>query len=284
MNRIKKCVFTGATALTFSVVMAANTTSYAEVNNFENNIQTIKQESVDYGTRIIKDDLLPAGVSIVEQEGEKGLQTFYKEFDKFRDSNGVLADYPIYFDSITKAPVEKIIRQGVNKEVIQGVSQQVFDEQRKDAERKARETARKIELAAAQNDLGSAVSSLSSSAVSSLSNSGTAGPAFSSSIASGHVTSIEENKAYARSILSPQEFACADELYRRESGWQTQAENPSSGAYGIVQSLPAEKLASEGDDWRTNGRTQINWGKKYVDERYGGYCQAVAAHDSQGWY
>lgn len=276
MNRIKQRVFTGATALAFSVIMAANTTSHAEVNNIENNIQTIKQESVDYGTRIIKDDLLPAGVSIVEQEGEKGLQTFYKEFDKFRDSNGVLVDYPIYFDSITKAPVEKIIRQGVNKEVIQGVSQQVFDEQRKEAERKARETARKIELTATQNDLSSAVGSLSSS--------GTAGPAVSSSIASGHVTSIEENKAYARSILSPQEFACADELYRRESGWQTQAENQSSGAYGIVQSLPAEKLASEGDDWRTNGRTQINWGKKYVDERYGGYCQAVAAHDSQGWY
>ena len=33
-------------------------------------------------------------------------------------------------------------------------------------------------------------------------------------------------------------------LWNKESGWQWNATNPSSGAYGIPQALPASKLAS----------------------------------------
>jgi hypothetical protein len=102
--------------------------------------------------------------------------------------------------------------------------------------------------------------------------------------AASGVTSPEENKAYARSVLSPADFACTDELAKRESGWSTTATNPSSGAYGVAQSLPAGKMASAGADWRTNGRTQVNWMISYMNERYGSPCAALAHSHSVGWY
>lgn len=58
-------------------------------------------------------------------------------------------------------------------------------------------------------------------------------------------------------------------LWNGESGWNTFALNKSSGAYGIPQSLPADKMASAGADWKTNPATQIKWGLSYIKERYG---------------
>ena len=56
-------------------------------------------------------------------------------------------------------------------------------------------------------------------------------------------------------------------LWNKESGWQWNATNPSSGAYGIPQALPASKLASAGDDWKDNAATQIKWGLNYIAGR-----------------
>ena len=58
-------------------------------------------------------------------------------------------------------------------------------------------------------------------------------------------------------------------IWEHESGWRWDAENPASGAYGIPQSLPAEKLASAGSDWKDNAATQIKWGLQYIKQRYG---------------
>ena len=46
------------------------------------------------------------------------------------------------------------------------------------------------------------------------------------------------------------------------------------GAYGIPQSLPGRKMASEGDDWQTNPITQLRWMAKYVKNRYGSWKNA----------
>jgi hypothetical protein len=63
-----------------------------------------------------------------------------------------------------------------------------------------------------------------------------------------------------------------DRLIQSESGWSTTATNPSSGAYGIPQSLPGSKMATAGSDWRTNPATQIAWGLDYIrDPAQGGY-------------
>jgi hypothetical protein len=75
-----------------------------------------------------------------------------------------------------------------------------------------------------------------------------------------------------------------DALWRRESGWNHLAENPSSGAYGIPQSLPAGKMAVVGSDWRTNPLTQIRWGLAYISARYRDPERAWAHSERHGWY
>lgn len=82
----------------------------------------------------------------------------------------------------------------------------------------------------------------------------------------------------------PAQWKFLDALWHRESGWNHLAENPSSGAYGIPQSLPATKMAVVGSDWRTNPETQIRWGLAYIAARYGSPEGAWAHSERVGWY
>ncbi|MBB6406157.1 hypothetical protein [Arthrobacter sp. AZCC_0090] len=96
-------------------------------------------------------------------------------------------------------------------------------------------------------------------------------------------------QAYAASMLSSYgwgqgEMSALITLWNKESDWRTTATNASSGAYGIVQSLPGEKMASEGADWQTNYQTQIRWGLNYIKQRYGSPSAAWAFHLAHNWY
>jgi hypothetical protein len=97
------------------------------------------------------------------------------------------------------------------------------------------------------------------------------------------------NRSLARRLLSS--FGFGDDqwpplasLWTRESNFSTTATNKSSGAYGIPQSLPANKMASAGSDWRTNPATQIRWGLGYIRDRYGSPARAWAHEQQFGWY
>jgi hypothetical protein len=83
---------------------------------------------------------------------------------------------------------------------------------------------------------------------------------------------------------SSSEMSCLVPLWMGESGWRVNAENASSGAYGIPQSLPGSKMASVGPDWQTNPVTQIKWGLGYIQERYGSPCGAWGFKQGNGWY
>ena len=72
------------------------------------------------------------------------------------------------------------------------------------------------------------------------------------------------------------------DIITKESGWNVYATNPSSGAYGLPQSLPGNKMASVGGDYLTNPYTQLMWMYKYVHERYGSFT-GVNWY-SRGWY
>lgn len=80
------------------------------------------------------------------------------------------------------------------------------------------------------------------------------------------------------------QFGCLSALWQRESGWRVNAHNRSSGAYGIPQSLPGNKMASAGADWETNPATQISWGLGYITARYGTPCGAWEKSQRSGWY
>lgn len=79
-------------------------------------------------------------------------------------------------------------------------------------------------------------------------------------------------------------FNGLNSIIQQESGWRVNATNPSSGAYGIPQSLPGNKMASAGSDWRTNPITQLKWMYSYIKERYGGLQNALSFRAAHGWY
>jgi type II secretory pathway pseudopilin PulG len=83
------------------------------------------------------------------------------------------------------------------------------------------------------------------------------------------------------------QWACLDALWTGESGWNHLAVNPTTGAYGIPQALPAVKMAKYGSDYMTNPVTQIRWGFDYISTRYHDPCAAYAFWLSQWpyhWY
>jgi hypothetical protein len=80
------------------------------------------------------------------------------------------------------------------------------------------------------------------------------------------------------------QWSCLYSLWEQESTWNVYAENPVSGAYGIPQSLPGDKMASVGADWQTDAATQIKWGLGYISQIYGTPCGAWAHEEADGFY
>lgn len=97
------------------------------------------------------------------------------------------------------------------------------------------------------------------------------------------------NRAIGCAVLVSQgydmrQMFCLNKLFNRESGWNPHASNGGSGAYGIPQALPGNKMASSGDDWRDSVATQVKWGLGYIKGRYGNPCGAWAHSENFGWY
>ncbi|MEU8291806.1 transglycosylase SLT domain-containing protein [Streptomyces pseudogriseolus] len=98
-------------------------------------------------------------------------------------------------------------------------------------------------------------------------------------------TSASSAQATAKKMIgNSAEFQCFSNIVSHESGWNPQATNASSGAYGLVQALPASKMASAGSDWKTNPATQIKWGLDYMKDRYGSACDAWSFWQANNWY
>ena len=100
---------------------------------------------------------------------------------------------------------------------------------------------------------------------------------------------VGEIQSYAHSLVlsygwSEQDYQYLVLLWNRESGWNPNAVNKKSGACGIPQSLPCRKMASEGSDYRTNYKTQVRWGLKYIANRYGNPTNAWKHSQRTGWY
>ena len=85
------------------------------------------------------------------------------------------------------------------------------------------------------------------------------------------------------------------QLWNRESSWNPEAINASSGAYGIPQALPQPKGSAPypsayaaANPPRFGGtsdpRTQIRWGESYISRRYGTPQSAWNHEKTYGWY
>jgi uncharacterized protein YabE (DUF348 family) len=102
------------------------------------------------------------------------------------------------------------------------------------------------------------------------------------------VVPANEAQAIAKKLAAARgwgddQFACLVPMWNHESGWRTNAANPS-GAYGIPQALPGSKMASAGPNWQTDAATQIKWGLGYIAGRYVDPCGAWSFWQAHSWY
>jgi hypothetical protein len=90
---------------------------------------------------------------------------------------------------------------------------------------------------------------------------------------------------YARSKLGGDsgQFSCLENLWGKESGWNPNAQNPGSTAYGIPQLLNST-WAGTGIAKTSDGYRQIDAGLVYIDKAYGSPCGAWSHSKSTGWY
>lgn len=117
----------------------------------------------------------------------------------------------------------------------------------------------------------------------------------------------EQNKALGKTMAAAygwtgKQWDALLQLWTKESGWRTDADNPTSSAYGIPQALVGTHKDSLGSDyygkvvsgsWSKpaslnfsggNPRTQIKWGLNYIKGRYGDPAKAWAFHQKNNWY
>ena len=79
------------------------------------------------------------------------------------------------------------------------------------------------------------------------------------------------------------QWDAAQWIIGKESGWNPQATNPSSGAYGLFQFLgPTKDQYLPGPDYSVP--TQADAGARYIKDRYGNPIAAKAFWEANNWY
>ena len=104
--------------------------------------------------------------------------------------------------------------------------------------------------------------------------------AFSSS--RSRVTQVQIVKRYAKWYAkkhhgyTKRQFQMLDEIWTQESHWNWEAENKSSGAWGIAQMMMKSRV--------TSPFRQVQLGLKYIEHRYGSIDKAYLHKLEKGWY
>lgn len=107
--------------------------------------------------------------------------------------------------------------------------------------------------------------------------------------------SVEQNLKLGEAMAAEfgwtgQQWNALKKLWMRESGWRTNAANPSSSARGIPQAMMSVHFgtgwqnSSQAAAYLRDPRTQILWGLNYIQERYGSPTAALTHSDNNHWY
>lgn len=96
------------------------------------------------------------------------------------------------------------------------------------------------------------------------------------SITSANANTIDTYKLYAHSrILDYKEFQCFNKIITKESRWSVTARNGSHYGLGQMRSTHYRDL---------DGFRQIDATIKYITNRYGSMCKALAHHKVRNYY
>lgn len=80
--------------------------------------------------------------------------------------------------------------------------------------------------------------------------------------------------------ISEGDWGFVDYIASRESGWNPNATNPSSGACGLIQAYPCSKVPGSGYDPVAN----LTWANGYAQGRYGSWQQAYDFWSANHWW
>lgn len=122
-------------------------------------------------------------------------------------------------------------------------------------------------------------------------------------VARGKAISIpaDRTQIMASAGMTPDEYPYAQYIINHENGlwcptrWQGQfhcppyyepihSPNDPSIGYGLCQSTPANKMATFGEDWKTNVVTQMKWCDDYAIRRYGSWAGAYEFWTANRWW
>lgn len=80
--------------------------------------------------------------------------------------------------------------------------------------------------------------------------------------------------------IAESDWPYVDYIVQRESSWNPNATNASSGACGLVQALPCSKVPGNGYDPVDN----LRWANGYATARYGSWAQAYDFWTRKHWW
>ena len=93
----------------------------------------------------------------------------------------------------------------------------------------------------------------------------------------------EYARKLARQMFGPGQWDDLNALVSQESGWNPQADNPTSTAYGLFQFLDSTR-ENYGLPLNANPRRQVRAGLDYILDRYGDPEDAWDFHQANNWY
>jgi len=80
--------------------------------------------------------------------------------------------------------------------------------------------------------------------------------------------------------IAESDWGYVDYIASKESGWNPNATNASSGACGLIQALPCSKVPGNGYDPVDN----LRWANGYAVSRYGSWAAAYDFWTSNHWW
>lgn len=254
---------------------------------------------VPYSTQTIIDSNLPEGQSEIRQQGVNGEKT---QVYNVTYVDGVAESETLKSETVTTMAIDQIIAVGAAKSDTDKGSDKKSDS----ADNGKADSGSNNQHESSNNNAGNTGNSGNTGNTGNTGNSGntgnTGGGTNNNSGSSGsdsgttttpsgrlwHAT-VAQAQAYAAGAAAQRgwtgnDWDCLVKLWTRESSWLWYAENASSGAYGIPQSLPADKMAAFGANYRDDAAVQIDWGLWYIAQAYGSPSKAWQHPEQVGWY
>lgn len=236
---------------------------------------------IPFSTQTIIDPNLAEGQADVRQQGVNGEKTQVYDVTYV---DGVAESETLKSETVTSMAIDQIIAVGAAKSDTDKGSDKKSDS----ADNGKADSGSNNQHESSNNNAGNTGGNNSGNTGNSGSSGSDSGTTTTPSGRLWHAT-VAQAQAYAAGAAAQRgwtgnDWDCLVKLWTRESSWLWYAENASSGAYGIPQSLPADKMAAFGANYRDDAAVQIDWGLWYIAQAYGSPSKAWQHSEQVGWY